>query len=64
MAVVQRAKTRGVLIVPGHYFFPGLKGQWQHKNECIRLNYSQEKETVTTGLKVIADEVKRVYDAV
>jgi valine--pyruvate aminotransferase len=60
----ERLKKRGVLIVPGHYFFPGLKEQWKHKNECIRLNYSQDKETVTAGLKIIADEVKRAYDAV
>jgi len=59
----QRLKKRGVLVVPGHYFFPGLKEQWQHKNECIRINYAQDKETVTRGLQIIADEVKRAYDA-
>ncbi len=57
----QRLKKRGVLIVPGHYFFPGLKEQWQHKNECIRINYAQDKETVAKGLQIIADEVKRAY---
>jgi len=57
----QRLKKRGVLVVPGHYFFPGLKEQWQHKNECIRINYAQDKETVTKGLQIIADEVKRAY---
>jgi len=60
----QRLKKRGVLVVPGHYFFPGLKEQWKHKSECIRLNYAQDQKTVTAGLKIIADEVKRVYDAV
>ena len=59
-----RFKKRGVLVVPGHYFYPGLKEQWRHKSECIRVNYSQEKQTVTKGLKIIADEVKRAYDAV
>lgn len=60
----QRLKARGVLIVPGHYFFPGLKEKWQHKNECIRVNYSQETETVAAGVKIIADEVKRACNAV
>ncbi len=55
----QRLKKRGVLVVPGHYFFPGLKENWRHKNECIRVNYSQDTETVTTGIKIIAEEVKR-----
>jgi len=59
----QRLKERGVLVVPGHYFFPGLKQDWQHKNECIRINYAPDKQTVTKGLKIIADEVKRAYDA-
>ncbi len=59
----ERLKARGVLIVPGHYFFPGLKEKWQHKNECIRVNYSQDPETVAAGIKIIAEEVKRAYNA-
>ena len=55
----ERLKKRGVLIVPGHYFFPGLKEDWQHKNECIRVNYSQDIKAVAAGIKIIADEVKR-----
>ena len=55
----QRLKARGVLIVPGHYFFPGIKEKWQHKNECIRVNYSQNAKTVADGIKIIADEVKQ-----
>ena len=58
----QRLKKRGVLIVPGHYFFPGLKEEWRHKNECIRVNYSQDTETVAAGIKIIAEEVKRACE--
>jgi valine--pyruvate aminotransferase len=58
----ERLKARGVLIVPGHYFFPGLKEDWRHKNECIRANYSQNQKIVNAGIKIIADEVKRAYD--
>ncbi len=60
----QRLKDRGVLVVPGHYFFPGLTEKWQHKNECIRVNYSRDEDTVTKGLRIIAEEVKRAYDSV
>jgi valine--pyruvate aminotransferase len=56
-----RLKDRGVLIVPGHYFFPGLPEHWPHKNECIRVNYSQDPQTVTAGIKIIAEEVKKAY---
>ena len=59
----ERLKARGVLIVPGHYFFPGLKENWRHKNECIRANYSQDQKIVNAGIKIIADEVKKAYDA-
>jgi len=57
----QRLKKRGVLVVPGHYFFPGLKQKWRHRQECIRINYAQDKETVSKGLAIIADEVKQAY---
>jgi valine--pyruvate aminotransferase len=58
----ERLKARGVLIIPGHYFFPGLKEDWRHKNECIRVNYSQDEAIVAAGVKIIAEEVKRAYD--
>ena len=59
----RRLKNRGVMIIPGHYFFPGLKEQWRHKNECIRVNYSQDPAIVSAGIKTIAEEVRRAYDA-
>jgi len=57
----QRLKKRGVLVVPGHYFFPGLEEKWRHRHECIRINYAQDKETVSKGLEIIAYEVKQAY---
>jgi len=56
-----RLKQRGVLVVPGHYFFPGLTEAWRHKQECIRVTYSQEEAVVEAGLRIIAEEVKRAY---
>ncbi len=56
----QRLKERGVLVVPGDYFFPGLEEDWQHKHECIRLNYSQDDETVRRGITILADELRKV----
>jgi valine--pyruvate aminotransferase len=55
----QRLKKKGVLVVSGHYFFPGLEEPWQHKNECIRITYSQDDKTVFRGIKIIAEEVKQ-----
>jgi valine--pyruvate aminotransferase len=59
----QRLKQRGVLIVPGHNFFVGMDDDWDHKHECIRVSYAQDSETVKRGVEIIADEVKKAYNA-
>ncbi len=58
----QRLKERGVLIISGHHFFPGLTGDWQHKHECIRVTYSMDKNIIQEGVKIIAEEVKKAYN--
>ena len=56
-----RLKQRGVLIIPGQYFFPGLDDDpWQHKQECIRMTYSMNDDVVREGIKIIAEEVKKL----
>ncbi|RKX75174.1 MAG: valine--pyruvate transaminase [Spirochaetes bacterium] len=56
----ERLKRRGVLVVPGCYFFFGLKQPWAHRDECIRVNYSQDDNIVNRGIEIIADEVRAV----
>jgi valine--pyruvate aminotransferase len=62
LELYQRLKQRGVLVIPGHHFFPGLENDWGHSHECIRVTYSQDQGMVEAGLKVIAEEVKKAYD--
>ncbi len=57
----QRLKRRNVLVISGHYFFPGLRDTWKHRDECIRVTYSQDSETVERGLRIIAEEVRNAY---
>ncbi len=58
----ERLKTRGVLIISGHYFFPGLEAdEWRHKEECIRVTYSQDDAQVEKGIAIIGDEVRKAY---
>ena len=59
----ERLKERRVIVVPGHYFFPGLQEEWTHKHECIRMTYSQDEESVREGIRIIGDVVRRAYDA-
>lgn len=54
-----RLKKRGLLVVPGSYFFPGMQAPWEHASECIRLTYSADPGTVREGMGILADEVKR-----
>lgn len=57
----ERLKARGVLIIPGHNFFPGLAEPWQHRHECIRISYAQSPREVETGIRIIGEEVRRIF---
>jgi valine--pyruvate aminotransferase len=57
----ERLMARQVIVVPGHYFFPGLPGEWRHRQECIRMNYSADPETLRAGIRIIAEEVRRAW---
>jgi valine--pyruvate aminotransferase len=57
----QRLKKRGVIVVPGQYFFPGLQSEWRQKDECLRITYSQDDEMVRKGLQILAEEIKKAY---
>ncbi|MCG6274372.1 valine--pyruvate transaminase [Vibrio vulnificus] len=61
MALYQRLKARGVLIVPGEYFFIGQEGDWEHAHQCLRMNYVQDDELMQKGIAIIAEEVNRAY---
>jgi len=61
LELYQRLKDNGVLVVSGHYFFPGLNENWQHKDECLRVTYSQNDDDVRRGLEIIAEVVKQAY---
>ena len=53
-----RLKRRGLLIVPGSYFFPGLQKPWDHASQCVRLTYSADPATVRRGMAILAEEVR------
>jgi valine--pyruvate aminotransferase len=61
LELYERLKTKGVLVVSGHYFFPGLEKQWRHTDECIRLTYAQDDTAVARGIGLIGEEIRRIY---
>ncbi|MCL4152653.1 UNVERIFIED_CONTAM: hypothetical protein GTU68_013710 [Idotea baltica] len=54
----QRLKNKGVVVVAGHYFFPGLNTPWDHKQQCIRVNIGGDAQDVKSGLELIAEEIR------
>ncbi len=61
----ERLKARGVIVVSGHHFFPGLgHDDWPHKHECIRISYADEWSRIERGLEIVIDEVRRARNGV
>ncbi len=59
----RRLKARDVFVLSGHYFFPGLAEPWRHRDECLRLSFAQDSADVERGIRVLAEEVRRLHAA-
>ena len=56
--IYQALKKRGVLVVPGEYFFFGLNDEeWPHRHECLRLSFAMDDNDVREGIRIIANEL-------
>ena len=59
-ALYRRLKARGVMVLSGHEFFPGLRSPWIHSRECIRINVCGDSDSVFEGLRIIGEEASRL----
>lgn len=58
-----RINARKVLTLSGHHFFIGHKSSaWRHKDECLRITFTQSMEKIEKGVNVIIDEIKKAYE--
>jgi valine--pyruvate aminotransferase len=57
----QELKQVGVIVVPGSTFFPGLREDWQHKHECLRISLTGSDEEIATGMQRLAKVAEEVY---
>jgi valine--pyruvate aminotransferase len=57
----QELKQVGVIVVPGSTFFPGLRQDWQHKQECLRISLTGTDEELATAMQRLAAVTERVY---
>lgn len=49
----QKLKEQDVYIIPGHNFFIGIEDSWEHKHQCVRINYANDETTLRKGLEAI-----------
>ncbi len=57
----ERLKRKGLLIVPGKYFFPGQREVSAHGECCIRMNFVQSEEDLARGIEILAAELRRSW---
>jgi valine--pyruvate aminotransferase len=58
----QRLKRKGLLVVPGKYFFPGQGNEaGEHAESCVRMNYVQSEQELAKGIDILARELKRCW---
>ncbi len=57
----QELKKVGVIVVPGSSFFPGLREDWAHKQECIRISLTATDEAIEVGMQRLAKVVEGIY---
>ena len=59
----RRLKARGVLVIPGHFFFYGLATEPPERHECIRVHTAMDSTQLERGIGIIADTVRDIYSA-
>ncbi len=54
-------KKRGVIVVPGEYFFFGGDSfaSHPHYSKCVRINYGCEDTLLEEGIRIMAEEAKK-----
>ena len=58
----QELKKVGVIAVPGSTFFPGLKEEWKHKQECIRISLTATEAEIVTAMEKLAKVTKSLVN--
>ncbi len=60
----QQLKQVGVIVVPGSTFFPGLREEWTHKQQCLRISLTASDTEIQTGMERLAKVTEQVYQKV
>jgi len=57
----QQLKQSGVIVVPGSPFFPGLREDWPHKHQCLRISLTASDREIEIGMERLAKVAQQVY---
>ncbi|GAB4376955.1 MAG: valine--pyruvate transaminase [Elainellaceae cyanobacterium] len=57
----QSLKRAGVIPVPGSAFFPGLREDWVHTRQCLRISLTATDEELVEGMRRLAQVVEQTY---
>jgi valine--pyruvate aminotransferase len=57
----QQLKQVGVIVVPGSTFFPGLREDWEHKEQCLRISLTGTDLELETAMQRIAQLAEQTY---
>ncbi|MEQ8756049.1 MAG: valine--pyruvate transaminase [Coleofasciculus sp. G1-WW12-02] len=57
----QHLKQVGVIVVPGNTFFPGLREEWEHKHQCIRISLTASDRELETAMQRLVQVTQKVY---
>ncbi|GAB4530633.1 MAG: valine--pyruvate transaminase [Pleurocapsa sp.] len=56
----QQLKQVGVIVVPGHSFFPGLKENWLHTQQCLRISLTATETEIATAMERLATVATKI----
>ncbi|MCY7274950.1 MAG: valine--pyruvate transaminase [Phormidesmis sp. CAN_BIN44] len=57
----QKLKDVDVIVVPGSTFFPGLREDWPHKQQCLRISLTGSDRDIETAMQRLAQLAEVVY---
>lgn len=57
----RQLKQAGVLVIPGDSAFPGLREDWRHARECLRLSFAVPEPVMQEAAHRIGTVLRRVH---
>lgn len=56
-----RLKAKNVFVIPGEDFFIDIDPNWEHTQQCLRINYGQPEDRIRAGFEILAQELRVLY---